>query len=107
MVKDSPGQDAVLDRLLDLLLITVLRAWFARPEADPPTWYLGQSDPVVGPALRLLQHNPEHRWTVSEAGRSGRGVQGGVRSPVHRRGRRAADDVPYRLATGARRRPAP
>jgi AraC-like DNA-binding protein len=66
IVKDSPGQDAVLDRLLDLLLIAVLRAWFARPEADPPAWYLGHSDPVVGPALRLLQHNPEHRWTVSE-----------------------------------------
>ena len=33
IVKDEPGQEAVLDRLLDLLLIAVLRAWFARPEA--------------------------------------------------------------------------
>jgi AraC-like DNA-binding protein len=66
IVKDSPGQDAVLDRLLDLLLIAVLRAWFAKPEAGAPAWYLGQSDPIVGPALRLLQHHPEHRWTVSE-----------------------------------------
>ena len=31
IVKDEPGQEAVLDRLLDLLLIAVLRAWFARP----------------------------------------------------------------------------
>ena len=66
IVKDAPGQDAVLDRLLDLLLIAVLRAWFARPEAEPPAWYVGQSDPVVGPALRLLQHHPEHPWTVAE-----------------------------------------
>ena len=29
IVKDEPGQEAVLERLLDLLL----RAWFARPEA--------------------------------------------------------------------------
>lgn len=65
IVKDAPGQDAVLDRLLDLLLIAVLRAWFDRPEADPPTWYAGQSDPVVGPALRLMQHHPEHPWTVA------------------------------------------
>ena len=36
IVKDEPGQEAVLDRLLDLLLIAVLRAWFARPEADAP-----------------------------------------------------------------------
>ena len=34
IVKDEPGQEAVLDRLLDLLLIAVLRAWFARPEAE-------------------------------------------------------------------------
>jgi hypothetical protein len=26
----------VLDRLLDLLLIAVLRAWFSRPEAEAP-----------------------------------------------------------------------
>lgn len=66
IVKDAPGQDAVLDRLLDLLLIAVLRAWFARPEAEPPSWYVGQADPVVGPALRLLQHHPAHPWTVAE-----------------------------------------
>ena len=39
IVKDVPGQEAVLDRLLDLLLIAVLRAWFARPDADAPGWY--------------------------------------------------------------------
>ena len=66
IVKDAPGQDAVLDRLLDLLLIAVLRAWFARPEADPPAWYVGQTDRVVGPAMRLLQHHPEHPWTIAQ-----------------------------------------
>lgn len=71
IVKDAPGQDAVLDRLLDLLLIAVLRAWFARPDADPPAWYLGQGDPVVGPALRLLQHHPDHPWTVAELAAAG------------------------------------
>lgn len=66
VVRDDPGQEAVLDRLLDLLLITVLRTWFARPDADPPAWYAGQADAVVGPALRLMQHHPEHPWTVAE-----------------------------------------
>ena len=56
IVRDEPGQEAVLDRLLDLLLIAVLRAWFARPEAEAPGWYRAYADPVVGPALRLL-HN--------------------------------------------------
>jgi hypothetical protein len=39
IVRDEPGQDVVLDRLLDLLLISALRAWFSRPEAAAPAWY--------------------------------------------------------------------
>jgi AraC-like DNA-binding protein len=65
-VKDEPGQEAVLDRLLDLLLIAVLRTWFSRPEAEPPAWYRAHGDPVVGRALRLLHDDPAHPWTVAE-----------------------------------------
>ncbi len=65
VVKDAPGQQLVLDRLLDLLLISVLRAWFARPEARAPAWYRAQSDPVVGIALRMLHEQPAHAWTVA------------------------------------------
>lgn len=65
MVKDEPGQEVVLDRLLDLMLVAVLRAWFAGPDADAPGWYRAHSDPVVGRALRLLQNNPADPWTVA------------------------------------------
>lgn len=64
ITRDAPGQSAVLDRLLDLLTITLLRTWLTRPEARPPAWYQARSDPLVGPALRLLHHNPAHPWTV-------------------------------------------
>ena len=64
IVRDEPGQEAVLDRLLDLLLISALRGWLARPDSPAPAWYRGYADPVVGRALRLLQHNPAHPWTV-------------------------------------------
>lgn len=62
--RDIPGQASVLDRLLDLLTIAALRTWFARAEA--PQWYSAYADPVVGQALRLLEHNPAHDWTVAE-----------------------------------------
>jgi len=65
IVRDEPGQEVVLDRLLDLLLVAVLRVWFARPEADAPAWYRADNDPVVGRALRMLHHNPAHPWTVA------------------------------------------
>ena len=63
--KDGAGQAAVLDRLLDLLLITTLRAWFDRPGGDAPAWYRAQSDEIVGPALRLIYDAPARRWTVA------------------------------------------
>jgi AraC-like DNA-binding protein len=66
MTKDRPGQEAVLDRLLDLTLITALRTWLARPSSGAPGWYRAQSDPVVGPALLLLHHNPALPWTVAD-----------------------------------------
>ncbi len=65
VVKDEPGQSAVLDRLLDLLLIASLRAWFARPDAEMPAWYRARRDPVVGHALRLMLNNPALPWTLA------------------------------------------
>jgi AraC-like DNA-binding protein len=61
---DGPGQEAYLDRLLDLLLIAVLRTWFDRDE-NAPTWWQAEHDPVVGPALKLIYNNPAHPWTVA------------------------------------------
>lgn len=72
IAQDEPGQHVVLDRLLDLLLIAVLRGWFSRPGAEAPAWYRAMSDPVVGVALRLLQDDPAHPWTVASlAARAG------------------------------------
>jgi AraC-like DNA-binding protein len=63
--RDEPGQEPVLDRLLDLLLTATLRTWFARPEANAPGWYRAHGDPVVGMALHLMHHDPAHQWTVA------------------------------------------
>ena len=69
IVRDEPGQEAVLDRLLDLLLVAVLRAWLSRHQAEAPGWYRAQGDPVAGKALRVLQNNPAQPWTVATLAR--------------------------------------
>jgi AraC-like DNA-binding protein len=63
--RDAPGQEVVLDRLLDLVLITALRTWLARPEAHPPRWYSAQDDPIVGVALACIHARPDRPWTVA------------------------------------------
>lgn len=62
---EVPGQQVVLDRLLDLLLAATLRSWFDRPGARAPGWYRATGDPAVDEALRLLHDSPAHPWTVT------------------------------------------
>ncbi|MDA2892169.1 AraC family transcriptional regulator [Mycolicibacterium sp. BiH015] len=61
---DVPGQQVVLDRLLDWMLVCTIREWFDRPGGEPPAWWAAQRDPVVGDALRLLHDDPAAPWTV-------------------------------------------
>ncbi|WP_328453484.1 AraC family transcriptional regulator [Amycolatopsis sp. NBC_00438] len=69
---DAPGQQVVLDRLLDWMLVCTLREWFDRPGGEAPAWWAAQRDPVVGDALRLLHAEPAAPWTVAAlAGRTG------------------------------------
>jgi AraC-like DNA-binding protein len=98
IVKDEPGQEAVLDRLLDLLLIAVLRTWFARPEAEAPGWYRAHADPIVGPALRALHTDPAHPWTVAELA-DGAGVS---RAALARRFNDLVGEPPMSFLTGWR-----
>ncbi|MEU5608582.1 AraC family transcriptional regulator [Streptomyces sparsogenes] len=71
--RDEPGQDAVLDRLLDLVLVLALRSWCAGADTAP-AWYQALADPPIGEALRLLHEDPARRWTVAElAARAGMG----------------------------------
>ncbi|MEG3614996.1 AraC family transcriptional regulator [Isoptericola haloaureus] len=67
VVQDLPGQEAVLDRLLDLLLITCLRTWLDRPDA--PGWYRAKADPAVRAALRLVHDDPARPWSVESLAR--------------------------------------
>ncbi|MFD3874378.1 AraC family transcriptional regulator [Streptomyces sp. NPDC058623] len=96
--RDEPGQAIVLDRLLDLLLIGVLRAWLAAPGSGAPAWYRAQADPVVGVALRLLHENPAHGWTVEELAHKA----GVSRASMARRFTQLVGEPPVAYLTGCR-----
>ncbi|MEV0681150.1 AraC family transcriptional regulator [Actinosynnema sp. NPDC050436] len=98
IARDEPGQEAVLDRLLDLLLISVLRAWFCRPEAGAPGWYQAHGDPVVGRALRLLHADPARPWTVASLA----AAAGASRAVLARRFTELVGEPPMAYLTGWR-----
>jgi AraC-like DNA-binding protein len=98
IVRDEPGQEAVLDRLLDLLLVAALRAAFARGGAAVPAWYQAYGDPVVGRALRLMHNDPAQGWTVA-----GLAAEAGVsRAALARRFNELVGEPPMAFLTGWR-----
>ena len=95
--RDGAGQAAYLDRLLDLLLMDVLRTWFDRDERAP-VWWHADHDPVVGPALRLIYHNPERPWTVANLA----AAVGSSRAAFARRFVEQVGETPIAFLTGWR-----
>lgn len=68
MAGDGPGQQALLDRLLDVALVQALRLWFRQAE-DVPGWFRAMDEPGLGDALRAVHADPAHPWTVGELAR--------------------------------------
>jgi AraC-like DNA-binding protein len=64
--RDEPGQDAVLHRMLDLILVLTLREGCTKSGLERPTWYRALSDTAIGTALERVHSDPAHRWTVAE-----------------------------------------
>lgn len=63
---DGPGQQALLDRMVDLTLVSQLRhAWSSGAGDELDRWGVAYGDPVVGPVLRAVEDNPADAWTVA------------------------------------------
>ena len=71
LTTDGPGQQIIINRLLDLLVITMARIVFERSEEATPGWYAAHDDPVVGPALAAIHEDPAHPWTVEKLAATG------------------------------------
>lgn len=62
--RDAAGQQVILDRLLDLVLIETLREWFVANGEHAPPWMRALEDPVIGAALDRIHTAPDRAWTV-------------------------------------------
>jgi AraC-like DNA-binding protein len=61
----APGQQTVLDRLLDVLLVLAMRACFEQ-SPTAPRWYQASADDRLSPALHAIHAEAGHPWTVPE-----------------------------------------
>jgi AraC-like DNA-binding protein len=64
--RPQPGASAVLDRIVDILLVQLLRAWLdtAAAPGRAASWLSALTDPIAGPALAALHSQPGRDWTI-------------------------------------------
>jgi AraC-like DNA-binding protein len=65
LLREGPGQQALLDSLLDVILVQALREQLASDVDAAPGWFRGMADPGVGAALRAVHADPRREWTVA------------------------------------------
>jgi AraC-like DNA-binding protein len=66
LLHDAPGQQALLDSLLNVILVQALREQLASDMEAAPAWFRAMSDPAVGAALRAIHADPQRAWTVAD-----------------------------------------
>jgi AraC-like DNA-binding protein len=69
---DGAGQGSLLDRLLDVVLVSAIRSHAAQASDRSCSW-LTTSDPLVTAALELLHQDPARGWTLDSLARAVRG----------------------------------
>jgi AraC-like DNA-binding protein len=71
LASPGPGVQAVLDHVVNVVLIQMLRVWIDDPgrPTGPPSWLRGLADPVTSRALGELHRDPAHPWTVGALAR--------------------------------------
>jgi AraC-like DNA-binding protein len=66
LLQDAPGQQALLDSLLNVILVQALRDQLSSDLDTAPAWFRAMSDPAVGAALRAVHADPQRSWTVAD-----------------------------------------
>jgi AraC-like DNA-binding protein len=66
----TPGTQAILGRMMELLFVEVLRRHVNRLPAGSKGWFAALNDPIVGRALSLVHADPARKWTAEDLARA-------------------------------------
>ena len=94
LATSQPGQQTVLDRLLDVLLVLAIRTSF-NTSSSAPRWFQASADPRLSAALQAIHDDATHPWTVPELA----AVSGLSRAAFARSFQRALGQAPMQYLT--------
>src|SRR5688572_5175199 len=63
-LEGGSGTELVVPRLVDSLLVYVVRAWLGAQPPGSGGWFGALRDPAIARALALIHQRPEARWSV-------------------------------------------
>lgn len=61
-----PGSSLMISRLIDVLVIRILRTWAQTEKAGDTGWMGALADPRISRALKAIHDAPFRRWSVAE-----------------------------------------
>ena len=85
-----PGSSLMISRLIDVLVIRILRTWAQTEKAGDTGWLGALADPRISRALKAIHDEPFRRWTVLDLAR----VAGMSRSSFSERFSALVKDAP-------------
>ena len=97
LAASEPGQQTVLDRLLDILLVLAIRTSF-KTSGSAPRWFQASADPRLSAALHAIHDDAARAWTVPELA----AVSGLSRAAFARSFQRALGQAPMQYLTNWR-----
>ena len=61
---DEVGSSIVLSKLMDALLIYIIRIWVRSTSEKNTGWLVALKDPKIGEAISLMHRSPKEKWTI-------------------------------------------
>ena len=91
VAQDGLGGALVRDRLVEVLVMQILRRWAATLPEGARGWFAGLSDPELGPLMAAVHADPALDWSLDRMAR----VAGLSRTSLARRFRERLDLAPH------------